>query len=103
PKFEQPGHWATGDRPNRSRDVGKTVVIGVEDDHTRLTYCELHAAETALNVSATLRRAAAWMRDQGCGPVQAVMSDNAKCYVRSREFQATLTEIGARHIRTPPR
>jgi transposase InsO family protein len=102
-KFDQPGHWATGDRKTvRSRGAGKTVVIGVEDDHTRLAYCELHSAENATNVSACLRRAAAWFRDQGCGPVQAVMSDNAKCYSNSHEFRHTLTELGARHILIPP-
>jgi hypothetical protein len=81
-KFDRPGHWAHGDRSqkHRSRNAGKTVVIGVVDDHTRLAYCELHSAENAQAVSATLKRAVAWMREQGCGPVQAVMSDNAKCY-----------------------
>ena len=56
-----------------------------------------------MTVSATLRRAAAWFREQGCGPVQAVMSDNAKCYSTSHEFHDTLTELGARHILIPPR
>jgi transposase InsO family protein len=101
-KFEQPGHWATGDRSKRSRAAGKSVVIGVEDDHTRLAYCELHSAENAANVSACLRRAAVWMREQGCGPVEAVMSDNAKCYARSHAFRDALTELGARHILIPP-
>ncbi|HST55158.1 MAG TPA: integrase core domain-containing protein [Solirubrobacteraceae bacterium] len=101
-KFDQPGHWATSDRSNRSRQVGKTVVIGVEDDHTRLAYCELHSAENAINVSATLKRAAAWFVEQGCGPVKAVMSDNAKCYSEARLFRDTLAELGARHILTPP-
>jgi transposase InsO family protein len=101
-KFDRPGHWATGDRADRSRAVGKTVVIGVEDDHTRLAYCELHSAENAANVSACLRRAASWFLEQGCGPVQAVMSDNAKCYSRSHEFRNTLTELEARHILIPP-
>jgi len=101
-KFDQPGHWATGDRQQRSRAVGKTVVIGVEDDHTRLAYCELHSAENATNVSATLRRASAWFSEQGCGPAQAVMSDNAKCYSRSHEFRDTLADLGARHILIPP-
>lgn len=103
-KFDKPGHWATGDRSKveRSRGVGKTVVIGVEDDHTRLAYCELHSAENATNVSATLKRAASWFIEQGCGPVQAVMSDNAKCYSRSHRFRDTLTELGARHILIPP-
>jgi transposase InsO family protein len=103
PKFDRPGHWATGDRSlaDRNRDLGKTVVIGVEDDHTRLAYCELHGAENAINVSATLRRAAAWFVEQGCGPAQAVMSDNAKCYTVSHAFREALDELGTRHILTP--
>jgi transposase InsO family protein len=101
-KFDRPGHWAHGDRSERSRKVGKTVVIGVVDDHTRLAYCELHSKENAAAVSATLRRAAAWMREQGCGPVQAVMSDNAKCYATSFAFRDALAELGARQILIPP-
>ncbi len=105
PKFDRPGHWAHGDRSerHRTRKAGRVKVIGVIDDHTRLAYCELHAGETAEVVSATLRRAAAWMADQGCGPVQAVMSDNAKCYATSHEFRRALTDLGARHILIPPR
>jgi transposase InsO family protein len=104
-KFERPGHWAHGDRsePHKTRGAGKIKVIGVIDDHTRLVYTEIHAAENAKAVSATLKRAAAWFREQGCGPVQAVMSDNAKCYATSHEFRDTLTELGARHILIPPR
>jgi len=105
PKFDRPGHWAHGDRSeaHRTRRAGKVKVIGVIDDHTRLVYCEIHSAENAATVSATLRRAAAWMLDQGCGPVQAVMSDNAKCYSTSFEFRDTLADLGARHILIPPR
>lgn len=101
-KFEAPGHWATGRRKERSRHVGKTVVIGVIDDHTRLAYCELHSAENAINVSATLTRSARWFEEQGCGPVQAVMSDNAKCYTTSIAFSEALQALGARHIQIPP-
>jgi transposase InsO family protein len=103
-KFDRPGHWATGVRAeeHKTRDAGETVVIGVIDDHTRLTYCELHSSETAPTVSATLRRAAAWFQEQGCGPIQAVMSDNAKCYSQSHEFAQTLRDLGARQILTPP-
>jgi len=103
-KFDWPGHWATGDRSQaqRTRKAGKTVVIGVIDDHTRLAYCELHPAENAVTVSATLRRAAAWFTEQGCGPLQAVMSDNARCYSTSLTFRDTLGDLGARHILIPP-
>jgi transposase InsO family protein len=103
PKFLEPGHRVTGDRDknNRARNLGKTVVIAVQDDHSRLVYAELHSAENAANVSITLTRAAAWMREQGCGPLEAVMSDNAKCYT-GHLFAHTLVELGARHIRIPP-
>ena len=105
PKFLEPGHRVTADRDknNRARNLGKTVVIAVQDDHSRIVYAELHSAENAANVSITLRRGAAWMREQGCGPLQAVMSDNAKCYAQSHLFTHTLNDLGARHIRIPPR
>jgi transposase InsO family protein len=104
PKFARPGHWATGQRAeeHKTRRAGKTVVIGVIDDHTRLAYCELHSAENAIAVSATLRRAAAWFVEQGCGPAQAVMSDNAKCYSTSGAFRDVLDQLGARQILIPP-
>jgi transposase InsO family protein len=102
PKFREPGHRVTGDRTQRARGLGHTVVIAVQDDHTRLVYAELHSAENAANVSATLRRGAVWMREQGLGAVEAVMSDNAKCYANSHAFADTLTQLGARHILIPP-
>jgi transposase InsO family protein len=103
PKFTQPGHRVTGNRDQNGRayGLGHTVVIAVQDDHTRLVYAEPHSAENAANVSITLRRASAWFVEQGCGPVEAVMSDNAKCYT-GHLFAETLTELGARHIRIPP-
>jgi transposase InsO family protein len=103
PKFDTPGHRVTSDRDKHGRPggLGRTVVIAVQDDHTRLVYAELHNAENAANVSITLKRGAAWMREQGLGPLEAVLSDNAKCYT-GHQFARTLTELGARHIRIPP-
>ena len=43
------------------------------------------------------------MAQAGCGPTQAVMSDNARAYVNSAVFLAALAELGARQILTPPR
>jgi transposase InsO family protein len=104
PRFDRPGHWAYGYRAeeHKTRHAGKVKVIGVIDDHTRLVYCELHAKENATAVSATLRRAVSWFAEQGCGPVQAVMSDNAKCYATSLAFRDTLHDLGAKHILIPP-
>ena len=103
PKFRSPGHRVTGDRDKNGRPygLGKTVVIAVQDDHSRVIYAELHAAENAANVSITLTRAAIWMRHQGAGPLEAVMSDNARCYT-GHLFADTLAELGAHHIRIPP-
>jgi transposase InsO family protein len=104
PKFERPGHWATGGQRSeeiRNRGAGTVYVVSVIDDHSRLAYCELHSAEDRWSTTATLRRAAAWMTEQGCGPIEAVMSDNHKAYT-SHHFQALLAELGARHIPTPP-
>jgi transposase InsO family protein len=102
PKFLQPGHKITGDRTRRYRDLGHTVVIAVQDDHTRMVYAELHSSENARNVAITLKRGAAWMREQGLGPVEAVMSDNAFAYTKGTKFSDVLTELDARHIRIPP-
>ena len=103
PKFDRPGHWATGDRRQRARASKRdTVVIGVIDDHTRLVYAELHSAENADTVTATLTRAISWFAEQGCGAVRAVMSDNAMAYTNSTSFQALLARHDARHITPPP-
>jgi transposase InsO family protein len=101
PKFDRPGHWAHGDRRERSRGAGSVYVVSVVDDHSRLAYSELHGSETAVTVTATLRRAAAWMTEQGCGRLEAVMTDNHKAHT-SDAFQAQLAQLGARHILTPP-
>jgi hypothetical protein len=60
PKFATPGHRAHGERSKIGRELGlgKTVVIAVQDDHSRIVYAELHSAENAANVAITLKRAA---------------------------------------------
>jgi transposase InsO family protein len=100
-RFDRPGHWATGDRAGRHRGLGYVYAHCVVDDHSRLAYVELHGADTGQAAAATLRRAEAWMREQGAGPAEAVMTDNAFAYRHSRHFQGVLAELKARHIRTP--
>ena len=73
----------------RVQGLGHSVVIAVQDDHTRLVYAELHRSENAPNVSITLKRAASWFAEQGCGPVEAVMSDNAFAYTKGRSSPAS--------------
>jgi transposase InsO family protein len=103
-RFEVAGHWATGDRTeiSRNRDSGYVYAHCVVDDHSRLAYVELHSADSGHAAAATLRRAAAWLREQGAGPVEALMTDNAMVYRHSRAYHAVLDQLGARHILTPP-
>jgi transposase InsO family protein len=103
-RFAVPGHWATGDRTEiaRNRDMGYVYAHCVVDDRTRLAYVELHSADSTVAAAATLRRAAAWFVEQGCGPAEAVMTDNAFVYRHGRDYQRALVELGARHILTPP-
>jgi transposase InsO family protein len=103
PRFAMPGHWATGDRHElaANRDLGYVYAHCVVDDHSRLAYVELHASDTGHAAALTLRRAAAWMHEQGCGAIEAVMTDNAKVY-GAHVFAHQLQLLGARHIRTPP-
>ena len=70
PRFDRPGHWATGDVAERhkTRNAGKVKVVGVIDDHTRLAYCEIHAAETAhdrLGHAAARRQ---WLPNRAAAP-----------------------------------
>ena len=103
-RFDKPGHWATGSRSEkvRSRGAGHIYVHCVIDDHSRLAYAECHGADTGLLAATVLERAIAWFAAQGCGPVEAVMTDNAMAYRHSRLFAAVLDRHHARHIRTPP-
>lgn len=103
-RFSEPGHWATGERTELARNRGAGYVFAhcVIDDHSRLAYVELHSADNAKAVTATLTRAIAWMHEQGAGPVEALMTDNAMVYRHNRSLRELLGAHGAKHIRTPP-
>jgi transposase InsO family protein len=105
-RFDTPGHWAHGDRSVHARNCGPARIEFahvVVDDHSRLAYVEIHRRDRGDIAAAVLRRAAAWLAEQGCGHVEAVMTDNAMAYRRSREFSGALAQLGARHILIPPR
>ena len=69
-RFALAGHWASGDRTELARNRGAGYVYAhcVVDDHSRLAYVELHSADNARAVTATLERAIAWLGEQGCQP-----------------------------------
>ena len=104
-RFSKPGHWAHGDRSeqHKSRGAGVEFAHCVIDDRTRLAYVELHPHDRGETAAIVIRRAAAWFSQQGCGPTEAVMTDNAMAYKNSRLFEAALSDLGAKHILIPPR
>ena len=69
----------------------------VVDDHSRLAYVELHGADTGQAAAAPCAAPRPGCAEQGAGPVEAVMTDNAFAYRHSRAFQP-----GPRRARRPP-
>ena len=103
-RFDAPGHRTEGRRAGykRSSGAGWEFLHCVVDDHSRLAYVELHARDSEETNIACLERALRWFSEQGLSPPEAVMTDGAMVYRRSRRFRALVASIGARHILTPP-
>ena len=94
-RFSEPGHRITGDRRSRSRRVGWDYVHVVIDDHSRVAYAEVHSREDATTNHDCLVRALRFYAQLGLDPPDAVMTDNAKVYTRSRLFQSLITQLQA--------
>ena len=101
-RFREPGHRVLGieHKHDRSRGAGWDYLHVVVDDHSRLAYVELHPREDAETNASTLRRALAWFAELGL-QAEAVMTDNALVYRRSRAFKTVIATAGLTHIRTP--
>ncbi len=106
-RFEAVGHRITGDRTGQSNRRGtKAGGTGWEyvhvciDDHSRLSFTQIHPDETAVSATAHLPAAVAWYGSMGVR-VARVMTDNGSCY-KSRAFRAACAELGLKHIRTKP-
>ena len=92
PGFTEPGHWAHGDRFLQARRP-----IGSRRPSSRTSSSMTTAAWPTSRSTATTAATSpppsfsaprAWMAEQGCRPVQAVMTDNALAYPRSTRLQA---------------
>jgi transposase InsO family protein len=81
--------------------LGYDFVHSLVDDHSRVAYSEVLADELGTTCAGFLRRATAFFADHGVR-FRRVMTDNAMNYRYSREFQATLQDLGARHLLIPP-
>ena len=102
-RFSVPGHRVSGDRSTKDlhRGIGYDHLHYVVDDHSRIAYVELHPREDAETNARTLERALRFFAELGLDPPEAVMTDNALVYRRSRRFNDLLATAGIRHIRTP--
>jgi transposase InsO family protein len=104
PRFQAPGHRVTGDRTELAVNVGAgyEYLHCVLDDHSRFVHVELHPRQDAETCTRVLERALAELAALGLGPAEAVMTDNAFVYTKSRRFHALLAAAGARQIVIPP-
>jgi hypothetical protein len=78
---------------------GYDYVHGAIDDMSRAAYVDAFADERGPTCARFLRAAGAWFARQGVR-IERVMTDNARNYTLSHDFQAALGELGARHKRT---
>jgi transposase InsO family protein len=107
-KLGRIGHRSTmGRRMAHERHAGyRQAALGWEclhvaiDDCSRIAYAELLPDESAASAVIFLEHAIAWLTALGI-TVQAVMTDNAFCYVKGR-FPALTTALGLRQLRTRP-
>ena len=100
------GGWrATGQSPDNHvtthSKVGYDYVHAAVDDHSRLAYAEILGDEKGPTCAGFLLRAADYFTAHGI-TVREVISDNARNYTMSRDFQAAVTAIGARHLTIKP-
>jgi transposase InsO family protein len=94
------GHYfrGRGNGTPRARR-GYDYVHQAIDDMSRVAYVDIFADERGPTCARFLRDAGAWFARQGVR-IERVMTDNARNYTLSHDFQAALTELGARHKRT---
>jgi transposase InsO family protein len=101
------GGWKLRGRSYETRHDRAFGAIGYDylhtaiDDHSRYAYVEVHPDERGTTCAAFMSRAAAHFGELGVR-IERVMTDQAKNYVLSRDFQAVLTVLGARHLVTRP-
>ena len=96
------GHRVTGNRAvsgPRGRTGWECLHVAI-DDASRVAYAELLPDESAESAVRFLHHAISWLATLGVH-VEAVMTDNAFCYIR-RQYAEALATHGIRHLRTRP-
>ncbi len=106
-RFEQTGHRITGDRRGQSGPrarkqggYGWEYVHVAIDDHSRLSFSQIHPNEKAVSAVAHLKATVAWFEKLGV-KVERVMTDNGACY-KSKAYAKACRDLKLKHIRTKP-
>lgn len=105
-RFSRAGHRVTGDRYRSGKEkrsgVGWEFAHSMLDDHSRLTYTELHPDERAATVTAFVERALAFFAAHAIH-AKRLQTDNHFSYAKNRGLRELLAERGIRHRFIPPR
>jgi transposase InsO family protein len=100
-RFFWPGFAETKSGPHSHRGGGHDYLHVAVDDHSRVSYTEALADEGGATAAAFLERAIAAFRERGV-TIKEILTDNAKAYVVSRDFQRVVVAHGLKHRRTQP-
>ena len=96
------GGWRIHGRGQAARGgLGYDKLHIAVDDHSRLAFIQVHADETGPTCAKFMADAVAWFAEQGI-VIERVMTDNAKNYTISRDFQSVLRDHRIRHTRIRP-
>lgn len=95
------GRAATAAQRHKRERIGYDYVHAAVDDHSRLAYAEILDDETGPTCASFLLRAALFFLSHGI-TVREVITDNARNYTVSYDFQAALNAVGARHLTIKP-
>lgn len=98
------GGWRAhgrAERPGHKRGLGYDYVHAAVDDHSRLAYAEVLTDEKGTTCAGFLLRATDFFASHDI-TVRQVISDNAKNYLLSRDFQSAIASVGAQHLTIRP-
>ena len=97
------GGWKAHGRSEevRGRGIGYDFVHAAVDDYSRLAYAEILPDETGTTCAGFLLRAALFFLSHSI-TIREVITDNARNYTVSHDFQAALGAVGARHLTIRP-
>ena len=99
-RIVRPGHRVTGDPRDSITGAGWEVAHVAIDDHSRVSFVQMHPDEKKLSAVQFLKAAVAHYQALGV-PIKRLITDNGSAY-RSRLFARTCQALGIKHSFTKP-